>query len=141
MGRTDPDEAKQRSRFGIQRKMFATFLLAYAVVTGSSLYIVVVNIHRMVEEEATASARHRSSFLAAAVCQKLADGEAGSLTDILGNVVKDGDIEYASIEGSAGELLAEAGLSGKYPAVGGDLRGRVGDAGPVLREIGTQERI
>jgi len=55
--------------------------------------------------------------------------------------VKDGDIEYVRIEGPAGELLTEAGLSGKYPAAGNDLRGRVADAGPALREIGTQEGI
>jgi PAS domain S-box-containing protein len=139
MGRSDPDEGKKRVRFGIHRKVFATFLLAYVVVTVSSLYIVVVNIHHMVEEEATTSARHRTSFLAAAVSQQLAEREVGFLTEYLGNVVKEGDIEYARIEGPAGELLAEAGLSGKYPAAADHLRGRVGDAGPVLREIGTQE--
>lgn len=128
-------------RFGIHRKVFATFLLAYAVVTVSSLYIVVVNIHHMVEEEATTSARHRTSFFAAAVSRQLAEREVGFLTEYLGNVVKGGDIEYARIEGPAGELLTEAGLSGKYPAAGDDLRGRVGDAGLVLREIGTQEGI
>jgi len=141
MGRSDPDEGKKRVRFGIHRKVFATFLLAYVVVTVSSLYIVVVNIHHMVEEEATTSARHRTSFLAAAVSRQLAEREVGFLTEYLGNVVKDGDIEYARIEGPAGELLAEAGLSGKYPAAADDLRGRVGDAGPVLREIGTQKGI
>ena len=141
MGRSDPDEGKKRFRFGIHRKVFATFLLAYAVVTVSSLYIVVVNIHHMVEEEATASARHRASFLAAAVARQLAEREAGSLSETLGNVVKDGEIEYGRIEGPDGKLLAEAGLSVKYPAAGADLRGRVGNAGPVLREIGRQEGI
>ena len=141
MGRPDPDEGKKSLRFGIHRKVFATFLLAYAVVTVSSLYIVVVNIHHMVEEEATTSARHRTSFFAAAVSRQLAEREVGFLTEYLGNVVKGGDIEYARIEGPAGELLTEAGLSGKYPAAGDDLRGRVGDAGLVLREIGTQEGI
>ncbi len=141
MGRSDPGEGKKRVRFGIHRKVFATFLLAYAVVTVSSLYIVVVNIHHMVEEEATTSARHRTSFFAAAVSRQLAEREVGFLTEYLGNVLKDGDIEYARIEGPAGELLTEAGLSGKYPSAGDDPWGRVGDAGPVLREIGTQEGI
>lgn len=137
MGRSDPDEGKKRLRFGIHRKVFATFLLAYLVVTVSSLYIVVVNIHHMVEEEATASARHRTSFFAAAVSRQLAEREVGFLTESLGNVLKEGDIEYARIEGPAGEILAEAGLSGKYPGAGVDPRGRVGDTGPVLREVGT----
>ena len=141
MGRSDPDEGKKRARFGTHRKVFATFLLAYAVVTVSSLYIVVVNIHHMLEEEATASARHRTSFFAAAVSRQLAEREAGFLAEYLGNAVKDGDVEYARIEGPAGELLAEAGLSGKYPAVGDNLRGRGGDAGPALREVGTQDGI
>jgi PAS domain S-box-containing protein len=141
MGRSDPETGKKRFRFGIHRKVFAIFLLAYAVVTVSSLYIVVVNIHHMVEEEATTSARHRTSFFAAAVSRQLAEREVGFLTGYLGNVLKDGDIEYARIEGPTGEILTEAGLSGKYPAAGDDLRGRVGDAGPVLREIGTQEGI
>jgi signal transduction histidine kinase/HAMP domain-containing protein len=141
MGRSDPDKGKKRARFGIHRKVFATFLLAYAVVTVSSLYIVVVNIHRMVEEEATTSARHRTSYFAAAVSRQLAEREVGFLTEYLGNVVKDGDIEYARIEGPAGEFLAEAGLSGKYPGGGDVLRGRVGDTGPALREIGAQEGI
>lgn len=142
MGRPDSDKGKKSLRFGIHRKVFATFLLAYAVVTVSSLYIVVVNIHHMVEEEATTSARHRSSFLAAAVSRQLAEREIGFLAETLGNVVKDGDIEYARIEGPAGELLAEAGLSGKYSASGDDFRGRVGDpAGPGQREIGAREGI
>lgn len=141
MGRSDPGEGKKRVRFGIHRKVFATFLLAYAVVTVSSLYIVVVNIHHMVEAEATSSARHRASFFAAAVSRQLAEREVGFLTEYLGNVVKDGDIEYGRIEGPNGELLAEAGVSGKYPAAGDDLPGRVGDPGSALREIGAQEGI
>jgi PAS domain S-box-containing protein len=141
MGRSDPETGKKRFRFGIHRKVFVTFLLAYAVVTVSSLYIVVVNIHHMVEEEAITSARHRTSFFAAAVSRQLAEREVGFLTEYLGNAVKDGDIEYARIEGPTGEILTEAGLSGKYPAVGDELRGRVGDAGSVPREIGTQEGI
>jgi PAS domain S-box-containing protein len=140
MGCSEPETGKKRFRFGIHRKVFATFLLAYAVVTVSSLYIVVVNIHHMMEDEATTSARHRTSLLAAAVSRQLAEREVGFLTESLGDAVKDGDVEYARIEGPNGELLAEAGLPGKYPAAG-DLLGRVGDAGPVLREIGVQEGI
>jgi len=141
MGRSDPDAGSKRVRFGIHRKVFATFLLAFGVVTVSSLYIVIVNIHRMVEEEAATSARHRTSFFAAAVSRQLAEGETGFLTEYLGNAVKDGDIEYARIEGPNGELLAEAGLAGKYPAVEDDRRRRGGDTGPVLHEISKPEGI
>ncbi len=42
---SDPDEKKKRFRFGIHRKVIASFVLGYAVLTGSLLYMILVNLH------------------------------------------------------------------------------------------------
>lgn len=127
-------------RFGIRRKLIASFLLSYAVLTGSFLYMIVVNLHRLAEEEAVNAAKHKATYISAIVSGHLAGTDGVFLAEFLGKVLKDGDIEYARIEGPSGEVLAEAGLSGKYASsTDGDPRGSEGGPAPVVREIGRQE--
>ena len=136
MGRSDPETEKKRFRFGIQRKVFATFLLAYIVLTASSLYIIVVNIHHLVEEDVLNAARHKSAYVSAAVSGRLTESDRTFLKEYLGDVLKDGDVEYARIEGPGGELLSEAGPSGKYASASGDRKESAAGSVPVVREIG-----
>ena len=140
MERSDPDGGKKGFRFGIRRKVIASFVFAYVVLTGSFLYLIVVNLHGLVEEEAVNAARHKATYISTAVSGHLAERDGAFLAEFMGRILKDGDLEYARVEGLGGEVLAEAGLSGKYAAAtGGDLRGPDGGSVPLVREIGRPE--
>ncbi|MEK6779709.1 MAG: HAMP domain-containing protein, partial [Candidatus Deferrimicrobiota bacterium] len=91
-------------------------------------------------EEAVNAARHKATYISTAVSGRLAERDGAFLAEFMGRILKDGDLEYARVEGLGGEVLAEAGLSGKYAAAtGGDLRGPDGGSVPLVREIGRPE--
>ncbi len=140
MERSNPDGEKKRFRFGIRRKVIASFVFAYVVLTGSFIYMIVVSLHWVEEEKVVNAARHKATYLSSIVSGHLAEKDGVLLAEFLGKVLKDGDIEYARVEGPGGEVFAEAGLSAKYAApMGGDPRGPESDSAPVVHEIGRQE--
>lgn len=125
---------------GIRQKVIVSFIAVYAVLTGSFLYMIVVNLHLLVEGEAINAARHKATYIASIVSRHLAEKDGVFLEEYLGKILKGGDIEYARAEGSAGEVLAEAGPSGKYVAtMDGDSGGPKGGSAPAVREIEKQE--
>lgn len=131
-----------RFRFSLRQKVIASFVFAYAVLTGSFLYLIVVNLHRMAEEEAVNAARHKAVYISAAVSERLAEGDRAFLAKFLGKIIEGGDLEYARVEGPGGTVLAEAGRSARYAvAARGDLRPSAGGTAPEIREIGSQEGV
>jgi PAS domain S-box-containing protein len=139
---SDPDEGKRVYRFGIRRKVIASFVVAYAVLTGSFLYIIVVTLHRLVEDEVVKAVRHKATNISAVVSERLAGRDKVFLAEYLGQVLEASDIEYARIEGPGGDVLAEAGLSGKYAGPAGeDPRGSERGRASVVREIGRQKGL
>lgn len=140
MERSDPDWGKKAFRFGIRWKVIASFVFVYAALTGGFLYIIVVNLHRLVEEEVVNAARHKATYISAVVSERLAGRDKVFFAEFLGKALEDRDIEYARVEAPGGDVLAEAGLSGKYAApTAGDPPGPEGGPAPVVQEIGRQE--
>jgi len=136
----DPKRGGKAFRFGIRRKVIASFVVAYVVLTGIFIYLIMVNLHRLVEDEAVNTAKQKATYLSAFFSEHLAGKDGAFPAEFLGKVLKDGDIEYARVEGQGGNVLAEAGLSGKYAALAeGDPRGSEGGPVPMVREIGRQE--
>ncbi|GAB4364819.1 MAG: hypothetical protein Kow00128_06830 [Deltaproteobacteria bacterium] len=116
-------------------------MLVYAILTGSFLYLIVVSLHRMAEEEIVEAARHKAVYISAAISGHLAEGDGPFLAHFLGGIVEGGDLEYARAEGTDGAVLAEAGISARFAAVlppGPDLHG---NEGIDVREIGSQEGL
>lgn len=141
MKRSEPSHGKRGFRLGVRRKVIVSFLLAYAVLTASFLYLIVVNLHRLAEEEIVNSARHKAAYLSAAISGHLAEGDRAFLEAFLGKIVSGDDLEYARAEGADGVLLAEAGTSAKYAIRDRVDRRNTGDGSPPpgVREIGSQE--
>jgi len=125
---------------GIRQKVIVSFIVVYTLLAGSFLYMIEVNLHRLVEGEAVNAARHKATYISSIVSGHLAGKDGAFLAEYLGKILKDGDIEYARAEGPGGEILAEAGLSGKYGAPkDGSHRSPEGGSAPEVREIGRQE--
>jgi PAS domain S-box-containing protein len=137
---TQPSGGK---RFGarLRRKVVATVALVYAVLTLNFLYLIVVDLHRMVEKEATDTVTQKARFLSAALSERIDERDPVLLDDFLAMVLRDGEIEFARIMDGAGAVLAEAGVGGKYPApsAGNPEAGRTGDV--IIQEIGRQEGL
>ena len=51
MSRPPESAAGRVHRLSLRQKVIASFVIAYAILTGSFLYLIVVNLHRMAEEE------------------------------------------------------------------------------------------
>jgi hypothetical protein len=113
MERSNP-HGEKRFRIGIRRKVIASFVIAYVVLTGSFIYMIVVSLHWVEEEMVVDAARHKATYLSSIVSGHLAEKDGVLLAEFLGKILKDGDIEYARVEGPGGEVFAEAGLSAKY---------------------------
>lgn len=125
---------------GIRHKVIVSFIVVYALLAGGFLYMIGVNLHRLMEGEAVNAARHKATYIASIVSGHLAGKDGAFLAEYLEKILKDGDIEYARAEGPGGEVLAEAGLSGKYGAPkDGSHRRSEGGSAPEVREIGRQE--
>lgn len=129
-----------RFRFSLRQKVIASFVFAYAVLTGGFLYLIVVNLHHLAEEEVVNAARHEAVYISAAISGHLAEGDRAFLARFLGKIIEVGDLEYARAEGPGGTVLAEAGRSAKYTVAARDeFRNSNGAGAPEILEIGHQE--
>jgi len=139
MSRPPESAAGRVYRLSLRQKVIASFVIAYAILTGSFLYLIVVNLHRMAEEEMVNAARHEAIYISSAVSGHLADGDRGFLERLLKGIVEEGGLEYARVEGPDGAVLAEAGDAAGYAgAPNADPGKPVGVGSTEVREIGSQ---
>ena len=103
MEQSNPYGEKKVFRFGIRQKLIASFILSYAVLTGSFLYMIVVNLHRLAEEEVINAARYRATYISAVVSGHLAGTDRGFLAEFLEKVLKEGEVTQGFRDDQGGE--------------------------------------
>ncbi len=133
---------RMRFRPSLRQKVIASFVLVYTILTGSFLYLIVVNLHRMAEGELVNAARHEAIYISSAVSGHLAGGDRAFLDRLLKRFVEEGGLEYARVDGADGAVLAEAGDSARYAGAPDAAPGKpVGAGSTEIREIGRQEGL
>jgi signal transduction histidine kinase len=94
----------------LRKKVIASILLIYVLLTSYFLYFTVINQHRHAEEEMINAAQTKAKLISLAVSEHLLQQEKISLRAFVKQATKNRDIEYIRIENKNGNLLAESGV-------------------------------